>query len=401
MSVSTRANTGPRISSGSIPRMNRSSHPRVTQITFGSVSDTKWQEEQRSFLHQRLRLFGPLLCLAALVLNIRFFVIFGMWQRLRAIYGAGMLAGVLLVILFTALLYADKNPTLARLRRFEILLLLAFAMISVFLCLGWHVSGVVVTHPAPAESQELLRHALWVLTPENISQFRVGPTLISFPTINNWSILCMLYGVMVPNTWRRGALVQGLLVLSAPLTLLLSGLGNPALRPVLLPNVTSTLFLVSTVAVISLYASIKFNALRRTAFDAQQVGQYRLHKQLGKGAMGEVYLAQHRLLRRPCAIKLIRPEQAGSREYLLRFEREVQAMARLTHPNTVEIYDYGHTEDGTFFYAMEYLPGMTLDAMVRTHGPLCPGRVVHLLRQVLGALSEAHRQGIIHRGALP
>src|SRR5262249_45030280 len=124
---------------------------------------------------------------------------------------------------------------------------------------------------------------------------------------------------------------------------------------------------------------------------------YRLKRRLGAGAMGQVYLAEHTLLRRPCAVKLIRPAGADGERQVARFEREVQATAALTHPNTVEIYDYSRAEDGTFYYAMEYLPGLTLDDLVRGHGPLPPGRAVHLLRQVCGALREAHVAGLIHR----
>ncbi len=117
--------------------------------------------------------------------------------------------------------------------------------------------------------------------------------------------------------------------------------------------------------------------------------------------MGEVYLAEHVLLRRPCAVKLIRPDRTADSNSLLRFEHEVQATATLTHPNTVQIFDYGHAEDGTFYYAMEYLPGLNLEELVKREGPLPPERAVHLLRQVCGALHEAHAAGLIHRDLIP
>jgi serine/threonine protein kinase len=117
--------------------------------------------------------------------------------------------------------------------------------------------------------------------------------------------------------------------------------------------------------------------------------------------MGEVYLAEHRSLNRPYAIKLIRPEMAANPTSRRRFEREIQAMARLTHWNTIEIIDYGHAPGGTFYYVMEYVEGLNLGELIERHGPLNPGRVVYLLRQVCAALAEAHAVGLIHRDIKP
>jgi serine/threonine-protein kinase len=154
-------------------------------------------------------------------------------------------------------------------------------------------------------------------------------------------------------------------------------------------------------ALVGVYGTHIINSARREAFKARQFGQYRLLDRLGSGGMGEVYRAEHVLLKRPCAMKLIKPGDDADAAAIARFEIEVTATSKLTHWNTVEIYDYGHTEDGTFYYVMELLPGLSLEDLVARHGPLPPGRVVHLLRQVCGALQEAHDVGLIHRDIKP
>jgi serine/threonine-protein kinase len=154
-------------------------------------------------------------------------------------------------------------------------------------------------------------------------------------------------------------------------------------------------------ALVGVYGTHIINAARREAFKARQFGQYQLLEKLGSGGMGEVYKAEHVLLKRPCAMKLIKPDSDADAAALARFETEVKATSKLTHWNTIEIYDYGHTEDGTFYYVMELLPGLSLEELIEHHGPLPPGRVVHLLRQVCGALQEAHDVGLIHRDIKP
>jgi serine/threonine-protein kinase len=140
---------------------------------------------------------------------------------------------------------------------------------------------------------------------------------------------------------------------------------------------------------------------------ARELGSYRLIERLGRGGMGEVWRASHRMLARPAAIKFIRGDVGrgashdGSRQALKRFELEAQATASLTSPHTVALYDYGSADDGRFFYVMELLDGLDLEAMVRHHGPLPPERVVHLVAQACESLEEAHVKGLVHRDIKP
>ena len=130
------------------------------------------------------------------------------------------------------------------------------------------------------------------------------------------------------------------------------------------------------------------------------MGRYETMRLLGEGGMGKVYKARHAFLRRRTAVKVL-DGALTDRTAIARFEREVQVASSMTQPNTVEIYDYGRTEDDVFFFAMEYLPGMTLDALVRSAGRICPARVLHILRQMLGSLAEAHALGLVHRDIKP
>jgi serine/threonine protein kinase len=138
---------------------------------------------------------------------------------------------------------------------------------------------------------------------------------------------------------------------------------------------------------------------RRSGGD-QLLGSYRLDRKIGEGGMGIVYRASHTLLQRAAAIKVLPAERAGERDRR-RFEREVQLTSQLTHPNTISIYDFGRTPNGLFYYAMEYVDGCDLQTLVEREGPQPPARVARILAQVAGALSEAHRSGLIHRDIKP
>jgi serine/threonine-protein kinase len=216
-----------------------------------------------------------------------------------------------------------------------------------------------------------------------------------------WYCHILIYGLFIPNTARRClAVVCG--VAAVPLAITVAAaVTSEAVRerlPFMLTVTAAGMLIAGSLAV---YGSFKISTLGQEAFDARRLGPYQLRRKLGAGGMGEVHLAEHRLLKRPCAIKFIRPELAGDPRLLRRFEREAHSAARLTHPNTVEVFDFGRTEGGAFYYVMEYLSGLSLDELAERHGPLPPERVVHFLRQVCGALSEAHGLGLIHRDIKP
>jgi len=217
----------------------------------------------------------------------------------------------------------------------------------------------------------------------------------------------VLYNVVVPSTPRREIPVTLAAVAAVPIAYAV-GMAAGRNAPVggfdfffalVLPNLM--------VAVMAHAGARVVFGLSTEVKHARELGSYELVERLGQGGMGEVWSARHRMLARPAAIKLIRPEMLGELSFdrrsmiLARFEREAQATAAMRCPHTVELYDFGRTEDGSFYYVMELLDGLDAETLVETHGPLPAERVVYLARQVCHSLAEAHDQGLIHRDIKP
>jgi eukaryotic-like serine/threonine-protein kinase len=232
-----------------------------------------------------------------------------------------------------------------------------------------------------------------VLTVGAASQ--ADPVVGGFVALLTYTAVMLARAIVVPSPARR--------------TLLLGILGAipvVALAAWRAPGVASVGHIVSTACWTSIgiglgtVASHTIFGLRREVERARVLGQYTLEAKIGEGGMGEVWRASHALLRRPTAIKLLLPSRAGEAA-LQRFEREVQTTARLSHPSTVAIYDYGRTRQGTFYYAMELLEGIDLERLVAAHGAQPPARVAQVMMQVCGALAEAHDLGLVHRDVKP
>jgi eukaryotic-like serine/threonine-protein kinase len=221
------------------------------------------------------------------------------------------------------------------------------------------------------------------------------------------SIIVLMRCIFIPDRLLRTLLVclaiWGLFFLSclAPMVL-----PNGDSAEILAPEIRRIIFISGNFAVavhiaVGLVAVHIIHGLRMRAFQAEQAGSYRLQQKLGEGGMGEVYRARHAMLQRPTAVKMLRADLADSATALRRFEREVRAVSELTDPHTIAIYDFGKTDGGRFYYAMELLEGLDLQQFVDRHGPLPAGRAIFLIEQVLASLGEAHERGILHRDIKP
>ncbi len=219
-----------------------------------------------------------------------------------------------------------------------------------------------------------------------------------------WSsvaVWLLSFTLLVPSTKGKTALATAATAAMDPLGLLVAvALGHQALPTA---PVAVAMFLPTVVAgVIAVVGSRVVYRLSAQAGKAEELGSYRLVAPLGHGGMGEVWRAEHRMLAREAAIKLVRGHDGSMpRDLVARFEREAKATAGLRSPHTVQLYDFGRSDDGAFYYVMELLDGYTLDRLVERYGPLPPERVVHILAQACRSLAEAHAAGLVHRDVKP
>jgi len=203
-------------------------------------------------------------------------------------------------------------------------------------------------------------------------------------------LFMLAYAMFIPSRWQR------------TLRVVLVAAGDSVRTA---EQISFSLLILFSGGVFAVVGSHIINGYRRAAAEIDDAGMYRLLGKLGEGGMGEVWRAEHRMLARPAAIKIIRPDLLGAADAAQtatkRFTREARATAALESPHTVQLYDFGATQEGTFFYVMELLRGLDMEDLVKRYGPVRPERAVHLLRQAAYSLQEAHDRGLVHRDIKP
>jgi serine/threonine-protein kinase len=386
------------------------STPAAQRVAFVEGSTPELSSEIQALLRSRLRMAALLLALGFGVFFIRGAFLVDLSQTERVVMWC-LNGGVAVILAVVGGSLCRRCPQSARkLRTMELVI---FGLPAIYFLTGmildlraFHVAQITNEfHSSPMAFEQPPPESVdaETATPGDSRPARIaGQQRPSDSPSIPWMMLIFVYAMYIPNTWQRAAAVIIPLALM-PVILVLGGIlaSAPLANIFTWDGLIGTALIMSLVAISSIWGVYTIHRLHHEAFTARQLGQYRLTKLLGAGGMGEVYLAEHQLMKRPCAIKIIRPGKAADPSALARFEREVRETAKLSHWNTVEIFDYGHTAEGTFYYVMEFLPGMSIADLVERHGPLPPERVVYLLEQTCEALAEAHALGLIHRDIKP
>ncbi len=226
------------------------------------------------------------------------------------------------------------------------------------------------------------------------------------PQVNAVFVIVMGQTITQPSPWQRGAVFAAISSLIYPVGLLIAALVDRDLRAQLddmhaVATFVTSISIVAAGAIIAVWGGHVMWSLRQSVFESRKLGRYRLLKRIGKGGMGEVWRAEDRALRRNVALKILPQEYGRKPAAIARFEREIQATASIAHPNVVRIHDWGVTDDGVWYYAMDLLEGTDLYSVIRRCGPMPPALALHLLVPAAHGLAEAHRHGIVHRDIKP
>ena len=282
-----------------------------------------------------------------------------------------------------------------------------------FLALRVAVLGVVAPvlyrlyrRPAPSAQLVAILDVVAYTTPSiGIALMCAAFHGLASPYAPGLCLVLLARTVAAQEPWRRGLVMAGIPVLSFYVVLLSSALVLPGVAAQLHSAPARTTLILSSAYILGTYVILVVGgnvvwSLRQQIFEARSLGRYRLKRLLASGGMGDVWVAYHPGLKRDVAVKILRHE-AWSDVAVRRFEREVRATTQLSHPNTVRIFDYGVSDDGLWYYAMELLEGESVAALVAREGALATGRALRLIGQAARALAEAHAKGIVHRDVKP
>jgi len=356
---------------------------------------SQWDARTANLLASRLRAMGLLYVVVASLAHSRdLFIDVGVSLLLPMLVLATVAAA-------TGYLYYEKNPPLIKLRFFE-----------------------VYFFAAPAAMLVQIDYRLMLLSAAD-----PGVMVMNwYRLIMHMAMLITAYTIFIPGDWKRTLTVTGIMGLVPFVTLGIMMRRVPVIAAAVEVGMTAEIFTAGILfacmfVAIATYGTYIIDGVRHQAADMGFSSQYRLEKKLGSGGMGDVWLARHKLLTRPAAIKVIRPDVLKEHEAkvsasggssgsstsdevavnvaMRRFEREAQATASLTSPHTIDLYDFGVAADGSFFYVMQFLDGLDLDTLIDEHGPVPVERAVHLLAQACESLADAHEHGMIHRDIKP
>jgi serine/threonine-protein kinase len=252
----------------------------------------------------------------------------------------------------------------------------------------------------------LLLNATFVAAAVGIALMAVHLGGVRSPYMHGISIVALVRTALVPTDWRRGLNTYAGIALAFPVVMAIVALLSPAASAEWL-NSPSLIFFAShyifvlTSSLLGLITGHLVWSAQEQLYRARRVGRYRLQAPIGQGGLGEVWLAWDQSLHRNIALKILRVGTASNTAALRRFELEAQAAGRLRGPHVAHVFDFGASDDGLYYIAMEYLDGMNLASLIEKFGPLPPARAIHLAIQACLALEEAHEAGIIHRDLKP
>ncbi len=286
---------------------------------------------------------------------------------------------------------------------------LAFVLIVRFSTTAFHVAVVYPLYrssPPSARTSEILVASVFPVSSFALMLIATHQGGLTSPYATAVFVIVMGQTIAWPAPWRRGAVLAALSSLVYPIGLLIAATFDPHIAAQLVDGHELAVFAVYVAvimagAIVAVWGGHVIWSLKQSVFESRKLGRYRLLRRIGQGGMGEVWRAEDRALRRGVALKILSPEHGKKPSRVARFEREIQATAAVSHPNVVRIHDWGVTDDGVWYYAMDLLEGKDLGTVVRKAGLLPPALAVDLFFDAARGLHAAHRAGVIHRDIKP